>query len=58
MSGEEVRQAGNALLASVANDHGHGFPSLVIAGEELKDCLQAWTKLIFQIIERKVCLLI
>lgn len=52
LSGKEVRQAGNALLASVANDH--GFPSPVIAGEELKDILQAWAKLIFKIIESEV----
>ncbi|HWQ73149.1 MAG TPA: adenosylcobinamide amidohydrolase [Desulfitobacteriaceae bacterium] len=51
LSGEEVRQAGNALLALVANNYGLFSP--LVSGAELPDFLQAWTKLLFEIIEVK-----
>jgi Uncharacterized conserved protein len=49
LSGEEVRQAGNVLLALVANNYGLFSP--MISGEELPDFLEAWTKLVLEIMK-------
>ncbi|MHB8124710.1 MAG: adenosylcobinamide amidohydrolase [Desulfitobacteriaceae bacterium] len=51
LSGKAVIQAGNALMALVADTF--DLPCPVITGQELKDCLQAWTKLVFQIMKVK-----
>lgn len=52
LSGEEVRQAGNVLLALVANNYGLFSP--MISGQELSDYLQAWTKLVFEIMKKSI----
>lgn len=49
LSGKEVRQAGNSLLALVANNYGLFSP--LISGQELPDFLQAWTKLVFEVMK-------
>ncbi|BBB92162.1 MAG TPA: adenosylcobinamide amidohydrolase [Methylomusa anaerophila] len=51
LSGEEIRPAGNELLALVAGKF--GVPAPVIAGPELEDCLQAWTRLVIRIVREK-----
>ncbi|PKM48103.1 MAG: adenosylcobinamide amidohydrolase [Firmicutes bacterium HGW-Firmicutes-8] len=48
LSGEEVMQAGNELLALVAGKF--GVQPLLIAGPKLQDYVQAWAKLVVQII--------
>jgi adenosylcobinamide amidohydrolase len=49
LSGEEVIQAGNELLALATGKS--GAPSPMIAGPGLPDCLTAWTKLVVQVIQ-------
>ena len=51
MSGGEARQAGNAFLALVANNYGLFSP--LISGEELADFLQAWARLVIEIIKQE-----
>lgn len=51
LSGEEVVQAGNELLVLVAGKF--GSPYTIIDRWELKDCIQAWSKLIINIMKIK-----
>ena len=51
LSGGESRQAGNALLALVANNYGLFSP--LISGQELADFRQAWTRLVIEIIKQE-----
>jgi len=51
LSGEEVMQTGNELLATVAGKFGVLSP--VIAGPELPACIQAWVQLILNIMSIK-----
>lgn len=51
LSGEEVRQAGNDLMALVADKY--DLPSPVISGQELSDYLQAWVNLIIEVLKVK-----
>ncbi len=51
LSGEEVMQAGNELLALVAGKF--GVPALSISGPELDDYVQAWEKQVVKIITQE-----
>ena len=52
LSGEEAEQAGNELLASVADKF--GVPLTVIGGSKLEDYIQAWVKLVAQVVATKL----
>lgn len=52
LSGEETEQAGNELLALVAGKF--GIPLTVIGGSKLEDYIQAWVKLVAQVVAMKL----
>lgn len=52
LSGEEAEQAGNELLALVASKF--GIPLTVIGGSKLEDYIQAWAKLVAQVVAMKL----